>query len=105
MQAVDNTVVNFLRFLRAVIGVVSKRGAGVWVLTMLPTLVLAQPACEERLKEIDERIATGDYPEQNVQLARTMRESMAQMCGMLRRADARSDDGRLRRASAHQDRG
>ena len=54
----------------------------VCVAVAMPALALAQPTCEERLAEIDERIASGNYPDQNVQLARTMRQSMAQMCGM-----------------------
>jgi hypothetical protein len=49
---------------------------------LLPVSALAQATCEERLAEIDERIASGKYPDYNMQLAKTMRESMAQMCGM-----------------------
>lgn len=59
-----------------------KRIAAVWIAGVLPALAFAQPTCEERLTEIDERIATGNYPEYNVQMAQTMRDSMAQMCGM-----------------------
>ena len=52
------------------------------VASILPSFAMAQATCGERLAEIDERIASGNYPEYNVQLAKTMRDSMAQMCGM-----------------------
>jgi hypothetical protein len=52
------------------------------VLCLLPLGALAQGGCDKELKEIDRRIATGNYPDYNVQLAKTMRDSMAQMCGM-----------------------
>lgn len=60
-----------------------KRVAFTLIAYALPTIAAAQATCEDRLAEIDERIASGNYPDQNVQLAKTMRNSMAQMCGML----------------------
>jgi hypothetical protein len=52
------------------------------VLCILPSLAFAQSDCESRLKEIDKRIGSGNYPETNVQLAKQMRWSMPNMCGM-----------------------
>ncbi|MGI9264521.1 MAG: hypothetical protein ACR2QU_06310 [Gammaproteobacteria bacterium] len=59
-----------------------KRIAAVCILSALPTLVLAQATCEENLAEVDARIASGKYPDYNVQLAKTMRDSIAQLCDM-----------------------
>lgn len=52
------------------------------VLLLLPIGALAQGSCEEQLQEVDRRIATGNYPDYNVQLARTMRDSLTQLCDM-----------------------
>ena len=49
---------------------------------LIPAGAFAQADCSEQLAEIDRRIASGNYPDYNVQLAQTMRDSMAQMCGM-----------------------
>ena len=43
----------------------------------------AQEDCSTELAEIDRRIATGNYPDYNVQMARTLQQSMTQMCAMM----------------------
>ena len=50
-------------------------------LVLIPVGALAN--CDDELAEIDRRIESGSYPEMNVQLAKTMRDSFAGMCGML----------------------
>ena len=44
---------------------------------------MAQSDCSAEIAEIDRRIETGNYPANNVQVARTMQQSMAQMCAMM----------------------
>ena len=53
------------------------------ILIVFPATAFAQTDCSEELAEIDRRIDSGNYPEMNVQLAKTMRDSLAGMCGML----------------------
>lgn len=53
------------------------------LLCLIPACASAQTSCDDELAEIDRRIASGDYPDMNVQLAKTMRDSFAGMCGML----------------------
>jgi hypothetical protein len=48
-----------------------------------PVTALEQEACQERFKSIDERIESGKYSDQNVQLAKQMRDSILQSCGFL----------------------
>jgi hypothetical protein len=50
------------------------------VLSLLITAALAQSDCSAEVAEIEKRIATGNYPDQNVELARKMRETMKQLC-------------------------
>jgi hypothetical protein len=44
---------------------------------------IAQDDCSAELAEIDRRIATGNYADYNVQMARTMQQGLAQMCSMM----------------------
>lgn len=44
---------------------------------------LEPAACRERLKSVDERIASGKYSDQNVQVAQQMRGSIMQSCAYL----------------------
>ncbi len=60
-----------------------------WSLLLLSQPWVANADCSEELAEIDRRIATGRYPDQNVQVAKQMRASMEQMCAALP-ADARA---------------
>jgi hypothetical protein len=53
------------------------------LIALVPLPVFAQGNCDAELEEIDRRIASGNYPEMNVELAKQMRGSIAQMCGML----------------------
>jgi hypothetical protein len=53
------------------------------ILVLTPVPVIAQTECDAEIAEIDRRIATGNYDEMNVELARQMRNSLQQMCGML----------------------
>lgn len=60
-----------------------KRISCMVLLALTPILVNAKATCEERLFEIDERLALGSYPADKVALAKQMRDSMAATCGML----------------------
>jgi hypothetical protein len=60
-----------------------KRLLAVSILALAPLHALAQDDCDEEIAEIDRRIATGNYTDMNVELARQMRHSLQQMCGML----------------------
>ena len=53
------------------------------ILFLVPLHALAQADCDGEIAEIDRRIATGNYAEINVELARQLRDSLRQMCGML----------------------
>ena len=53
------------------------------VLAMAPTNSMSQADCSAELASIDARIASGKYPDYNVQLAKQMRASLAQMCGLM----------------------
>jgi hypothetical protein len=53
------------------------------LLFLVPLTAFAAGDCDAELAEIDRRIATGTYPDMNVELARQMRNSLEQMCGML----------------------
>ena len=44
---------------------------------------MEQEACLERLESVDQRIASGTYPDQNVQTAKQMRGSIMQSCAYL----------------------
>jgi len=46
-------------------------------------MALDQEACQERLKSVDERIESGKYSDQNVQMAKQMRDSIMQSCAYL----------------------
>jgi hypothetical protein len=47
---------------------------------VLPRAVLALEDCSEAIAEIDRRIESGQYPDQNVQLAVQMRSTLPQLC-------------------------
>ncbi|MGB5576122.1 MAG: hypothetical protein WBM88_01795 [Woeseiaceae bacterium] len=50
----------------------------------LPAAMALDPeACQERLKSVDDRIASGKYSAQNVQMAQEMRDSIMQSCALL----------------------
>ena len=50
----------------------------------LPSAMALDPeACQERLKSVDDRIASGKYSAQNVQMAQQMRDSIMQSCAYL----------------------
>ncbi len=48
-----------------------------------PAMALDPEICEERLKSVDERIASGKYPELNVQMAQISRDGIMQSCSIL----------------------
>lgn len=52
-------------------------------LVMFAPIVMAQADCSKEIKEIDERIASGNYPDQNVQVAQQLQGSLQQMCAFL----------------------
>jgi hypothetical protein len=50
----------------------------------LPSAMALDPeACQERLKSVDDRIASGKYSAQSVQMAQQMRDSIMQSCAYL----------------------
>ena len=51
--------------------------------TFLAPLAMAQADCSEEIAVIDERIAAGNFPQQNVQIARQLQDSLQQMCAFL----------------------
>ena len=53
------------------------------VVCVSPASALEQEACLERLESVDQRIASGKYSDQNVQIARQMRGSIMQSCAYL----------------------
>lgn len=53
------------------------------LLSFAPQIAFGQSDCTEELKEIDESIASGKYPETNVQIAKQLRISMIQVCSLL----------------------
>ena len=53
------------------------------LLCLVPLAAQAQGNCDKEIAEIDRRIESGNHAEMNVQLARTMRDSLAGMCEML----------------------
>ena len=48
-----------------------------------PAFGLEQADCQERLKSVDERIESGNYPAQNVQMARQFRTMVMQSCAFI----------------------
>ena len=50
---------------------------------LLPLSAMAQADCDQLSVEIEERIASGKYPDFNVQLAQQMLASFTQTCGMM----------------------
>jgi hypothetical protein len=48
-----------------------------------PAMALDPDACNAAVKQIDERIAAGDHPQQNVAIAGQLREGIMQSCGYL----------------------
>ena len=63
----------------------TKRVLGVLILVFSTTSAFAldKDECIKRLAPIDERIASGDYPPQTVQMAQTMRDQILQTCGFM----------------------
>jgi hypothetical protein len=53
------------------------------VLSFQLAAVAAEPDCSAAIAEIDRRIATGDYPAQNVQIAQQMKQSLSSMCAFV----------------------
>ncbi|MGB5448263.1 MAG: hypothetical protein WBM80_05000 [Woeseiaceae bacterium] len=50
----------------------------------MPLAIALEPeACQERLKSVDDRIASGKYSAHNVQMAQQMRDSILQSCAFL----------------------
>jgi hypothetical protein len=49
----------------------------------LPYVATAQVDCSAEVSEIERRIATGNYPDQNVQMARQLQGSLGQMCAFM----------------------
>jgi hypothetical protein len=50
---------------------------------LLPHIAIAQADCSTEVAEIERRIATGNYPDQNAQIARQLQESLGQMCAFM----------------------
>lgn len=68
----------------------SVRRLSLAVLLLIPAMAFAQADCSKQITEIERRIATGDYPEQNVRIARQAEAVLTQMCGFMTE-DAKAD--------------
>jgi hypothetical protein len=52
-------------------------------IVLLPSLAAAQADCDEIIAEIEQRVATGKYPEHNVMVANSIKTSLPQMCALM----------------------